>query len=65
MKATKYLMMAAAAMMIAACSSNELDSAASGSDSMIALDIMPMVQGQTDHDCEHRCDNRRGKRYIL
>ena len=40
-------MMAAAAMMIAACSSSELDSAASGSDSMIALDVMPMVQGQT------------------
>lgn len=47
MKATKFMMMAAAAMMIAACSSSELDSAASGSDSMIALDVMPMVQGQT------------------
>ena len=47
MKTIKYLTMAVAALMMAACSNEELDSAASKTGSRIALEIVPTVQGQT------------------
>ena len=47
MKAIKYLTMAVAALMMAACSNDELESAASKSGGRRALEIVPIVQGQT------------------
>ena len=47
MNTIKYLTMAVAALMMAACSNDELESAASKSGGRRALEIVPIVQGQT------------------